>query len=92
MRRLRTLLIFLSPILLLLVFTDPALAITHGGEGLYGPTDDVSITNTMFILLGFFPAFIIVMSLYQSWADNRRHKKFHAERAREQAEADHGGW
>ncbi len=92
MRRLRTLLLFVTPVLLLLAFADPALAVTHGGEGLYGPTDDVSITDTMFILLGFFPVVIIVLSLYQNWADNRRHHKFHAERAREQAEADHGGW
>jgi hypothetical protein len=92
MRQLRTFILFIAPILVLLVFADPALAVTHGGEGLYGPSDDVAITNTMFILIGFFPALIIVMSLDQAWSDNRRHKKFHAARARELAERDQGGW
>ena len=92
MRRLRTLILFVTPVLALLVFADPALAITHGGEGLYGPSNDSAITNTMFLLIGFFPAVIIVMSIYQAWADNRRERKFHAQRAREQATADKGGW
>ena len=92
MRRLRPLILVLTPLLALLVFADPALAVTHGGEGLYGPSNDSAITNAMFLLIGFFPAVIIVLSIYQAWADNRRHKKFHAQRAREQATQDRGGW
>ncbi len=92
MRRLRTFILFVAPILALLVFADPALAVTHGGEGLYGPSNDAAITNTMFILIGFFPALIIVMTLYQAWSDNRRHKKWHAQKAKLKAQPPEGGW
>jgi preprotein translocase subunit SecG len=92
MRRLRTFILLALPTLALLVFADPALAVTHGGEGLFGPTNDVNIVNMMFLLIGFFPAVIIVLSIYQSWADNRRHKKFHAEQAAMRAHEDRGGW
>ena len=91
--RIRKLIVFAAPIVLLLVFADPALAVTHGGEGLYGATDDVSITNTMFILLGFFPALIIVMSLYQAWSERRRHEKVKRRKAAETAaHANDAGW
>lgn len=92
MRRVRTLILMVAPMLALLLFADPALAVTHGGEGLFGSTNDVNITNMMFLLIGFFPAVIIVLSIYQAWIDNRRHKKFHREQAQMRAHEDKGGW
>ena len=89
--RLKKFILFLAPIVVLLACADPALAVTHGGEGLYGPTNDVSITNMMFALIGFFPALIIVMSLWQAFAERRRHRKLAATRAAEQAN-DKPGW
>ena len=92
MRRLRTFALLLTPVILLLVFSDPALAVTHGGEGLYGPTDDVSITNTMFILIGLFPAIIIVLSIVQHFLDKRHHRIFEKEKAAAAANPSRGGW
>jgi hypothetical protein len=89
--RLRKFILFVAPILALLAFADPALAVTHGGEGLYGPTDDASITNMMFFLIAFFPGVIIIGSLLQAWGDRRRHRKLAALRA-ERANPDKQGW
>ncbi len=83
---------FVAPIVALLAFADPALAVTHGGEGLFGHTDDAQITNAMFLLLGFFPVIIIVFSLIQAWLDRRKHHKIDAERAAAAANPFKGGW
>ena len=90
MRRLRTFALLLVPVLALLVFADPALAVTHGGEGLYGSTDDATITNTMFILIGLFPALIVVLSILQGFLDRRHHRKFAREKAAAAAERSPG--
>ncbi|HET9073009.1 MAG TPA: hypothetical protein VFN48_00385 [Solirubrobacteraceae bacterium] len=92
MRRLRTFALLLVPVVAMLVFADPALAFTHGGEGLFGPTDDVTITNTMFILIGFFPALIVVLSILQHFLDKRHHRKFAREKAAAAADPVQGGW
>jgi preprotein translocase subunit SecG len=92
MRRIRTLIVCLAPIVALLVFADPALAVTHGGEGLFGHTNDAQITNVMFLLLGFFPVVIIVLSLIQGQLDRRKHRKIQAERAARAADPVKGGW
>jgi preprotein translocase subunit SecG len=92
MRRVQKVVLFVAPILALLVFADPALAVTHGGEGLFGPTNDAQVTNAMFFLLGFFPVIIIVFSLIQSWLDHRKHKKIDAEKAAAAAHPFKGGW
>jgi preprotein translocase subunit SecG len=86
------LLVFLAPLLALLVFSDPAWAVTHGGEGLYGPTNDVTITNAMFFLLALFPAIIIVLTILQGFADRRKHRKWEQEKLARAAEPSTGGW
>ncbi len=45
------------------------------GEGLYGETDDKVITNAGFILIAFFPLFILVMSLIQWRLDKRKEQR-----------------
>jgi hypothetical protein len=92
MRRLRTIILCVAPVLALLVFSDSALAVTHAGEGLYGPTNDVTITNAMFFLLALFPAILIVFTILQGFSDRRKHRKWEAEKAARAAEPSHGGW
>lgn len=84
--------ILAAALLALLVFAPGALAITHGGQGLYGETDDVTITNAMFGLIAFFPVLIIVLSLLQSWLDHRKHARMDATKRRAASVDWRGGW
>jgi hypothetical protein len=92
MRRLRLTVTFLASIAAMLLFADPALAITHGGQGIYGTLNDTEITNTMFLLIGAIPVLIIVLSIIQGWSDNRRHHKEAAEKAARAADPVQRGW
>jgi hypothetical protein len=94
MRRLSTTL--MSTVVLLALLAPVALAQSEGGsdygEGLYGETNDVVITNAGFILIAFFPLFIFVMSILQWRLEKRKDRRKHAEKARA-ANADvRGGW
>ena len=77
---------------LLLVLAPAALA-HDGGEGWYGETNDKVVTNAGFILIAFFPLFILVMSLIQWRLDKRkeRRKKIQKDLAAEQ-QLWRGGW
>jgi preprotein translocase subunit SecG len=78
----------------LLTLAPAALAAgqTGGGQGSYGETNDKVITNAMFIVIGFFPAVILVFSLIQWRLDKRKHAKMDAAKRRA-ANADwRGGW
>lgn len=75
-----------------LIAAPSALAITHGGQGIWGPTDAVTVTYTMFILIGFFPFIIVVFSLIQSWLDRRKHARVDAAAHRAQSADWKGGW
>ena len=55
MRRARPIVLSLIAFATFMVFAPDALALTHGGQGLYGETDDKVITNAMFITIVFFP-------------------------------------
>jgi len=68
-------------------------AIAHdGGEGLWGETNDKVITNAGFVLIAFFPLFILTMSLLQWRLEKRKDARKAAAKAR-QARADvRGGW
>jgi hypothetical protein len=63
-----------------------------GGEGLYGETNDKVVTNAGFILIGFFPAFVLVMSLIQWQLDKRKQARKAAAKARASGEVWRGGW
>jgi hypothetical protein len=70
------------------------IALAHdGGEGTYGPANDKVVTNAGFILIAFFPLFILMMSLLQSALDRRkeRRKAAHKALAREER-VWRGGW
>ena len=70
-----------------------ALAVEDHGQGLYGETDDKVVTNAGFILIVFFPVFVLLMSLLQGALDRRkeRRKKIQKSLAREQ-QYWRGGW
>jgi hypothetical protein len=93
MRRARVIATLLTVALAVLTFAAPALAGTaHSGEGWWGETDDVAITNAMFLAIIFFPTVIVVFSVIQWRLDKRKHARMAAAKRRA-ANADwRGGW
>ena len=89
-RTLHTALLTLS----LIAQTAPAaLAEGHdGGEGLWGETDDVVITNAGFFLIAFFPLFIFTMSMIQGGLEKRKDRRKAAAKARQARADERGGW
>jgi uncharacterized membrane-anchored protein len=92
MRRARIIAALLAVAIAALAFAAPALAAAHSGEGWYGETNDVSITNAMFLTIIFFPTVIVLFSLIQWRLDKRKHARLAAAKRRA-ANADwRGGW
>jgi peptidoglycan biosynthesis protein MviN/MurJ (putative lipid II flippase) len=92
MHRFRLLSLLITPLVALLMFAPSALAVSHGGEGWYGATDDKTITLAMFGVMVFFVLVIILFSLLQAWLDHRKHARIDAKRNRESAVEWKGGW
>ncbi|HEX3803186.1 MAG TPA: hypothetical protein VHV75_10120 [Solirubrobacteraceae bacterium] len=92
MSRKRTALFALSVISAALALAPSALAVTHAGQGLWGPTNDLQITDVMFIIIGLFPVLIIVFSLLQAWLDHRKHARQDAAKNRSTSAEWKGGW
>ena len=76
----------------LLALSAPAALAQASGEGLYGETDDKVVTNAGFILIAFFPLFILVMSLLQWRLDKRKDARKAAIKARGGERRWSGGW
>jgi hypothetical protein len=93
MRRARIIAALLTVALAMLALASPALAGTaHSGEGWYGETNDVVITNAMFLTIIFFPTVIVLFSVLQWRLDKRKHARMDAAKRRA-ANADwRGGW
>jgi hypothetical protein len=72
----------------LLLVAAPVFA-HDGGEGLWGETDDKVVTNAGFILIAFFPLFVLFASLLQWQLEKRKDRRKAAAKARAQAP---GGW
>ena len=72
----------------LLVAATPALA-HNNGEGWWGETDDLVVTNAGFILIVFFPLFIFIVSMVQ-WRLEKR--KYARQAAAKRAAESQGGW
>ena len=89
MRRLFTTL--LASLLLLLALAPAALA-DNDGRGFYGATNDKVVTNAGFILILFFPLFVLAMSLLQWRLDKRKDARKAAEKARVGDARWRGGW
>lgn len=77
--------------LLLLVLAPAALA-TNDGRGFYGVTNDRVITNAGFILIIFFPLFVLAMSLLQSRLEKRKEARKAAAKGRQGNVRWRGGW
>jgi hypothetical protein len=88
MRVLKTSLLTLA----LLAATAPAALAHDGGEGLWGETNDKVITNAGFILIAFFPTFILLASLLQWRLEKRKHARLDAKKARAERADVRGGW
>ena len=92
MRRARIIAALLTVAVTMLAFAAPALATSHSGEGWYGETNDVVVTNAMFLTIIFFPTVIVIFSLIQWRLDKRKHARMDAAKRRA-ANADwRGGW
>ncbi len=76
----------------LLMLAPDALARDNGGQGWYGETNDKVITNAMFLVIIFFPALILVLSLIQWRLDKRKHAKMDAAKRRAVNADWRGGW
>ena len=72
MRRLTT--TVLLNLTLLALFAPVALA-QNSGEGLIGETDDKKVTNAGFILIAFFPLFVLLVSLLQWRLEKRKERR-----------------
>jgi membrane protease YdiL (CAAX protease family) len=91
-RRARIVTALLTVALAALFLAAPALATNHSGEGWFGETNDVNITNAMFLTIIYFPTVIILFSLIQWRLDKRKHARMRAAKRRA-ADADwRGGW
>ncbi|HEY7933673.1 MAG TPA: hypothetical protein VID48_07595 [Solirubrobacteraceae bacterium] len=87
----RLLLCLCSCALLALTLAPTALA-TNDGRGFYGATDDKAITNGGFILIVFFPLFVLLMSLLQWRLDKRKEARKAAHKAHLGDTRWRGGW
>ena len=78
--------------LALLAVTAPAALAHDGGEGLWGETNDKVITNAGFILIAFFPLFVLFASLLQWQLEKRKDARKRAAKARVARADVRGGW
>ncbi len=89
MRRLtKTLLLSIS----LLALSAPMAFAQASGEGSYGETDDKVVTNTAFIVIAFFPLFVLLVSLLQWRLEKRKDAKKAAVKAAGGEKRWTGGW
>jgi hypothetical protein len=88
MRALKTSILTLA----LLAVTAPAALAHDGGEGLWGETNDKVITNAGFILIAFFPLFVLFASLLQWKLDKRKEARKRAAKERVARADVRGGW
>ena len=90
MRRLKTTL-FLWALLVPLVLASVAQA-ENDGRGFYGATNDKVVTDAGFILIVFFPLFVLFMSLLQKHLEKRKEARVSAHKAHLTDAQWRGGW
>jgi hypothetical protein len=86
------LLAVLPAALLVLLLAAPAAFAHDGGQGWYGETNDVVVTNAGFIVIAFFPLFIFAMSILQWRLEKRKDRRKAAAKALAGEQAWRGGW
>jgi hypothetical protein len=77
--------------LLLLVLAPAALA-DNDGRGFYGATNDKVVTEAGFILVVFFPTFILLASLLQRRLEKRKDARVAAAKSHTGDARWRGGW
>jgi fatty acid desaturase len=92
MRRARFMIVLTAFVGVLLTFAPAAFAHANGGQGWFGETNDLQVTDVMFAVIVFFPAVIVLFSLIQWRLDKRRHAREDAVKAREASADWRGGW
>jgi hypothetical protein len=88
----RRLLATLFAYVLLALTCAPAALAYNDGRGFYGATNDKVVTNAGFILILFFPLFVLVMSLLQWRLDKRKEARKAAQKAHIGDPRWRGGW
>jgi hypothetical protein len=82
----------LTTFALLLLVVAPAALAENDGRGFYGATNDKVITNGGFILILFFPLFVLAMSLLQWRLEKRKEARKAAAKGRQGNARWRGGW
>ncbi len=82
----------LTSVFVLLLVSAPAAFATNDGRGFYGATNDKVVTNAGFILILFFPLFILMMSLLQWRLEKRKEARKAAKKAHAGNATWRGGW
>lgn len=88
----RRLLVTLFASTMLLLALAPAALAYNDGRGFYGATNDKVVTNAGFILILFFPLFVLAMSLLQWRLDKRKEARKAAQKAHAGDPRWRGGW
>jgi hypothetical protein len=82
----------LTMLALALLVLAPAALAENDGRGFYGATTDKAVTNGGFILIIFFPLFILMMSLIQWRLEKRKEARKAAHKAHLGDARWRGGW
>ena len=75
----------------LLLLSAPAALAMNDGRGFYGATDDKVVTTAGFILIVFFPTFILLASLLQKHLEKRKDARVAAARPHRDGDRFSGG-
>jgi hypothetical protein len=91
-RRVLTTLLLSATTLLLLAQVALADAENDHGEGWYGESNDLAVTQAGFILIAGFPLLILILSLIMWRLDKRKDARKAAAKARMSRADARGGW
>ena len=91
MRRLPLCLLLALSLLALALLLAPVAEAHNDGRGFYGAADDKVVTSAGFILIIFFPLFVLTMSMIQRRLDKRKQARKAAREALGEAQW-RGGW
>jgi hypothetical protein len=75
-----------------LLLLAPAAMAENDGRGFYGATDYKVVTEAGFILIIFFPTFVLLASLLQKFLEKRKDARVAAQRSRAGDARWRGGW
>ena len=92
-RALQTLLLTVAYVAVLAQVAIAETDVGHdGGEGWVGESNDKIVTNFGFVLIIFFPLFILLASMLQWKLDKRKDQRKKAAKARSASRRWQGGW